>query len=178
MTKPNHSPAPWGGKDLAVLDAKGNLITRLAKILAETDETQRSLEKQQAVDAALIRAAPKMLAQLRRWHKFAVDNGYTDADYQDSDGTGWMTETGALIDAIENHYNPSHTDIPEQVNKNELHFSDGYKFATRGRFRISERADGLYVIGDDILVAVGSYEEGNKLIASLDQAGSQPRDER
>jgi hypothetical protein len=46
-----------------------------------------------------------------------------------------------------------------------LKFNDGVEFDTSGALRIEERFDGLYVVGDGMLVAVKSEEEGEKIIA-------------
>jgi len=46
-----------------------------------------------------------------------------------------------------------------------LKFNDGVEFDTSGALRIEERFDGLYVVGDGMLIAVKSEEEGKKIIA-------------
>lgn len=48
-----------------------------------------------------------------------------------------------------------------------LTFSDGMSFDTSGELRIISESDGLYVIGNGMLVPIKSYEEGAKLIESL-----------
>lgn len=41
-------------------------------------------------------AAPDLLEALKRWHEFAVNNGYTDEDFK-TESTGWISETAAAI---------------------------------------------------------------------------------
>jgi hypothetical protein len=41
------------------------------------------------------------------------------------------------------------------------------EFDTSGPLRVEKRADGLYVVGGRVLVAVGSREEADELIAAL-----------
>ena len=45
-----------------------------------------------------------------------------------------------------------------------LEFSDGVKFDTTGKLRIVRRADGLYVVGQGLLIPVDSEEEGQEVI--------------
>ena len=45
-----------------------------------------------------------------------------------------------------------------------LKFSDGEVFDLSGPLRIVFRSDGWYVLGNNIMVAVDSYHEGEKLI--------------
>jgi len=45
-----------------------------------------------------------------------------------------------------------------------LRFSDGMEFNTSGPLRITRRSDGLYVVGNGMLCAVDSPEEGRELI--------------
>jgi hypothetical protein len=56
-----------------------------------------------------------------------------------------------------------------------------FEFDTSGPLRVEERTDGLYVVGGRILVAVGSREEGERIIAGnravrslLNRAGKGP----
>ena len=48
-----------------------------------------------------------------------------------------------------------------------LRFSDGEQFNTGGKLRIEKRADGLYVVGRGMLIAVASEEEGEEWIENL-----------
>jgi len=41
-----------------------------------------------------------------------------------------------------------------------LRFTDGQEFDTSGDYRIEERYDGLYVVGNGLLMAVKTREEG------------------
>ena len=45
-----------------------------------------------------------------------------------------------------------------------VHFSDGMSFDTSGQLRIVSKRDGLYVVGENMLIAVDSWEEGEKII--------------
>lgn len=45
----------------------------------------------------LVMASPDLYAALKRWQTFARNNGWTDADHHDADGTGWITATDAAI---------------------------------------------------------------------------------
>lgn len=47
--------------------------------------------------AALIAAAPRLLANLKRWQAFAKANGWKDADHHDADGTGWLADMDLAI---------------------------------------------------------------------------------
>ena len=46
-----------------------------------------------------------------------------------------------------------------------LKFSDGVSFNTDGPLRITSRKDGLYVVGQGMLIPVDSLAEGEELIA-------------
>jgi hypothetical protein len=46
-----------------------------------------------------------------------------------------------------------------------LRFSDGLEFDTKGPLRMTRRSDGLYVVGEGMLVPVADVEEAMKLIA-------------
>lgn len=48
-----------------------------------------------------------------------------------------------------------------------LEFTDGVRFDTSGELRIESRHDGLYVVGQGMLLAVETREEGRDLIASF-----------
>jgi hypothetical protein len=39
----------------------------------------------------------ELLAALQRWQQCAENNGWTDADHHDADGTGWITSTNSAI---------------------------------------------------------------------------------
>jgi hypothetical protein len=54
-------------------------------------------------------------------------------------------------------------------NMSILKFSDGEEFDTSGPLRTEERADGWYVLGNNIMVPVAGREEGNRLIETLDK---------
>jgi len=61
----------------------------------------------------------------------------------------------------------------------KITFSDGVTFGTAGPYRIEQRADGLYVVGEGMLCPVASYEEDRAVNASLDRpARKQQRRER
>jgi hypothetical protein len=58
-----------------------------------------------------------------------------------------------------------------------LKFNDGVEFNTSGEHRIERRYDGLYVVGNGLLAAVDSYDEGYKLIDDLKGAGERSNDD-
>jgi hypothetical protein len=47
----------------------------------------------------------------------------------------------------------------------KLRFTDGMEFDTSGPLRIVYRKDGLYVVGQGMLIPIDSPEEGAELIA-------------
>ena len=57
-----------------------------------------------------------------------------------------------------------------------LQFSDGVTFDTSGELRIERRSDGLYVVGQGMMQAIDSREEGKKLIAEM-RLGSSEMDD-
>jgi hypothetical protein len=48
-----------------------------------------------------------------------------------------------------------------------LKFNDGEEFDTSGLLHLELRADGWYVLGNNIMVPVNGQEEGNRLIETL-----------
>ena len=50
-----------------------------------------------------------------------------------------------------------------------LKFSDGMTFDTSGPLRIERRSDGLYVVGNGMISAVETREEGDALIKELNR---------
>ena len=52
-----------------------------------------------------------------------------------------------------------------------LQFNDGVSFDTSGRLRIVRKFDGYYVVGQNMMCPVDSYEDGRKLIAQLTKGG-------
>ena len=55
-----------------------------------------------------------------------------------------------------------------------LKFSDGEDFDTGGEFRIEARRDGLYVLGEGLMIPVNSREEGQELIRDLTERKPKP----
>lgn len=55
-----------------------------------------------------------------------------------------------------------------------LRFSDGVEMDTDGPLRIEEHDDGLYVVGEGLLCAVATREEGEELIRKLRRRLNQP----
>ena len=49
-----------------------------------------------------------------------------------------------------------------------MKFSDGMEFDLSGRMRIEERSDGLYVVGNNMLIPVNSIEDGLSIIRKED----------
>ena len=52
-----------------------------------------------------------------------------------------------------------------------MKFSDGMEINTAGSYRITEKSDGLYVVGNGMLIPVDSLDEGRKLIEELQTVG-------
>lgn len=48
-----------------------------------------------------------------------------------------------------------------------LRFTDGMEFDTDGELRVEERSDGWYVVGDGMLLAVDSEQDGYDYIKRL-----------
>ena len=55
-----------------------------------------------------------------------------------------------------------------------LRFSDGMTFDTSGPPRITSRSDGLYVVGNGMMQAVNSEEEGRAVVAKMQRNGKDP----
>lgn len=47
-----------------------------------------------------------------------------------------------------------------------MRFSDGMTFDTSGPLRIVRKSDGLYVVGQGLLIPVNTMEEGMEIIES------------
>ena len=45
-----------------------------------------------------------------------------------------------------------------------MEFTDGMKFDTSGPLRIIRKSDGLYVVGQGMLMAVETWDEGQRLV--------------
>ena len=48
-----------------------------------------------------------------------------------------------------------------------MEFTDGVKFNTEGLLRVVRKSDGLYVVGNGMLIPVATEEEGKKLVLQL-----------
>lgn len=48
-----------------------------------------------------------------------------------------------------------------------IKFNDGVEFNTQGSYRIEERVDGFYVVGEGWLIPVTNSIEGNKIIGIM-----------
>ena len=48
-----------------------------------------------------------------------------------------------------------------------MRFSDGMTFDTSGPLRIVRKSDGLYVVGNGMLIPVNDYDEAEELIQNL-----------
>lgn len=73
----------------------------------------------------------------------------------------------AKLDFIFSKYRVKYTIKPageESVVSENLKFSDGMEFDTSGPLHPEERADGWYVVGEGMLIPVGSEEEANYII--------------
>ena len=51
-----------------------------------------------------------------------------------------------------------------------LRFNDGMSFDTSGPLRLSLRHDGMYVVGEGMLVPVRDEAEGRQLIENIDKS--------
>lgn len=49
-----------------------------------------------------------------------------------------------------------------------IKFNDGIEFDTEGPYRIEEKYDGFYVVGNGWLIPVSSQLEGNKIIGIME----------
>lgn len=49
---------------------------------------------------------------------------------------------------------------PKRYNMSKLKFSDGEEFDLSGPLRVELRADGYYVLGENMMMAVNTLEEG------------------
>jgi hypothetical protein len=47
-----------------------------------------------------------------------------------------------------------------------IKFSDGMTFDTKGNLRIICKSDGMYVVGEGMLIPIDSEEEGKQIIES------------
>ena len=47
----------------------------------------------------------------------------------------------------------------------QLKFSDGMEFDLSGPLRVELRSDGYYVVGQNMMMAVNTFEQGQKVIA-------------
>ena len=50
-----------------------------------------------------------------------------------------------------------------------LRFTDGMSFDTSGPLRLAMRSDGLYVVGNGMLVPVRDAQEGRQLIENIEK---------
>jgi hypothetical protein len=55
----------------------------------------------------------------------------------------------------------------EESTKSTMIFTDGVEIKTSGPYRIVREADGLYVVGEGSLCAVGTQEEAEQLLREL-----------
>jgi len=51
-----------------------------------------------------------------------------------------------------------------------IKFSDGMEFDTAGDLRIERRSDGLYVVGEGMLIPVNDRAEGLEIIKEMNNA--------
>lgn len=86
----SHTPGPWTFDGRFIKTRDGRMVIDSARSKAEITATSH-----------LIAAAPELLRELKRWRAFAKQNGWTDADYHDADGSGWISAMDAAIDKAE-----------------------------------------------------------------------------
>ena len=113
-----------------------------------------------------------------RDRKAAEENSDVEESFKGINGNGNIlnnqdrldprVEEDILDDEDELNLKESHhiETLDEFVNET-LKFSDGEEFDTQGKFRIEERKDGWYIIGEGKLIPVASQEEGQKLICNM-----------
>ena len=51
-----------------------------------------------------------------------------------------------------------------------LRFSDGMSFDTSGELRVVRKHDGLYVVGNGMLIPVDSHQEAREIMAEMQTA--------
>jgi hypothetical protein len=100
---PKHTPGPWaveqatatmtGAKLPGQFWIKGPGRPHIGSV--GVGVPKRLMED--TANARLIAAAPELFEALKRWQRFARDNGWTDEDYHDADGTGWISATTAAV---------------------------------------------------------------------------------
>jgi hypothetical protein len=89
-----HTPGPWNiNKDGRHIIAPSTYDFPHEQIIGRVASGPGKNAKQ---NAALIAAAPELLAVAEKFAKFLKDNG-GDADYYDDDGTGWLSTAAAAI---------------------------------------------------------------------------------
>jgi hypothetical protein len=59
-----------------------------------------------------------------------------------------------------------------------LNFNDGMSFDTTTPLHVERRRDGYYVVGDGMMFAVDTYEEGQREIAGMLERQTQAEYER
>lgn len=74
---------------------------RLAEERGQRERDDAIARRKAFQEARTHEAAPRLLKALRRWHEFALANGWTDADFHDADGSGWISRDAALIAEID-----------------------------------------------------------------------------
>ena len=52
-----------------------------------------------------------------------------------------------------------------------LRFSDGMEFDLSGELRVVRRRDGWYVVGRGMLIPVADREEGDRMVAEMNNRG-------
>lgn len=104
-----HTPGPWKryeGRELAqhrraVDDGTIPVFaddTAVACLIVYCGPNGAKDEATQEANAALIAAAPDLLAALETWARYAKNNGWTDEEHNDGDpANGWITRTNAAI---------------------------------------------------------------------------------
>lgn len=63
---------------------------KVQRLLDVASSAMGELDRLEKVNANL-------LAALKRWETYAANNLWTDADFHDADGTGWISETRTAV---------------------------------------------------------------------------------
>ena len=60
---------------------------------------------------------------------------------------------------------------PNHNRPSRLRFSDGMEFDLSGDLRVVHRRDGWYVVGRGMLIPVADREEGDRMVAEMNNRG-------
>lgn len=90
-----HTKTPWYGNGRAIVTA---FCQKEICLCHAEDEFPEDIAYANA--AFIVRAVnshEKLVEALKRWYKFAKDNHWTDEDFHDCDGSGWVSMTRSAL---------------------------------------------------------------------------------